>query len=1173
MRPSLLALAAVAGCVAPAGLSSDAAPDAAPDAPAPPDATARSSRFRADPDGWSASVPALRVEGRFDADGARFADEQGGTLSLRTVGWGRAGALTPIAGPGALAAAVTDAGSDLERLSFTGVGANEWWRTLDAGFAQGFTLAAAPEGQGPVVLDLHVEGATVSAWASGDGADLTRDDGSVWRYAGIRAWDADGAPLAAWIEGEADTLRLLVDDVGARWPVTVDPIVTTAASTFNGPTADSWMGQALAGGDVNGDGFDDLVVSAYRASYSGIVWVYHGSAAGFGATPDATLYPATSSSATYFGWQIVTGDFDADGYADVAVSEPGYNNGSVYVYAGTASGVRTTAYAVFAGTTTGEQTGLGLAAGDWNGDGYDDLVATNPYRDRFGTADVHYGGSSGISTTITVSLTGGEFQKIGFTADSVGDVDGDGYDDFVTGHYEAGSYFGRAYVFRGASTGLAQTRLTTITGPVYDEYFGRMTSGLGDVNGDGYDDVGVGAPGGDIPHDGSGAMYVYYGAAAGVSTRPDATLYGTGYSDQFGWAIAAAGDTDGDGFDDVIVGAPYATGASYANGAAYVIPGSAAGLVSGDADKVYSGTTPYELYGWEVAGLGDINGDGLADVGVGHPERSSRAGAAYVYLGTDGSIDADGDGYYTSGGLSDCDDADPAIHPGVTEDCDGVDQDCDGTIDDGAATTYYADVDGDGYGSATVTLAACELPTGYVTNGLDCDDTSALARPGGAEVIGSGIDEDCDGTETCRADADRDGHGTTATVASVDADCTDPGEAITTTDCDDTDAAVSPGATEVIGDGTDQDCDGAESCFADADGDDHGSATTISAGDLDCADDGEATVSDDCDDADATVFTGADEVVADGVDQDCDGGERCYVDADGDTFGTDTTHGSIDLDCADAAEAAVAGDCDDASLAIHPGAEEVTANGVDEDCDGGDACYADADGDGNGSATIIAATTLACDGPGEATGADDCDDTEASAHPGGTEVTGDGVDQDCDGAEICYVDADGDGQGTDATVVSEDLSCDGEGEAEEDGDCDDEDEDRYDGADELPANGVDEDCDDGDLCYADEDGDGFGTATLVESPNLRCDGGGESTSDADCDDASASSFPGAAESCNQVDDNCDGFVDEGLADCEAIRTDECGCTATSGSEGAASLVALVSMALLRRRRSSTRGNR
>jgi len=193
--------------------------------------------------------------------------------------------------------------------------------------------------------------------------------------------------------------------------------------------------------------------------------------------------------------------------------------------------------------------------------------------------------------------------------------------------------------------------------------------------------------------------------------------------------------------------------------------------------------------------------------------------------------DGDGDGYGDSAGAvescqqpvsyvdndDDCNDADTAVNPGAVESCDGLDNDCNGTAD-GAdavdAATWYADTDGDGYGDGTTSHVACSASSSEVADNTDCNDSVFAVNPGAQESC-DGIDNDCDGTvdendavdaSTGYADADSDGYGDPATLTTS---CTLPSSFIADgTDCDDTDSAVNPAATELCGDGVDNDCDG-----------------------------------------------------------------------------------------------------------------------------------------------------------------------------------------------------------------------------------------------------------------------------------------------------------------------------------------------------------------------------
>jgi hypothetical protein len=236
--------------------------------------------------------------------------------------------------------------------------------------------------------------------------------------------------------------------------------------------------------------------------------------------------------------------------------------------------------------------------------------------------------------------------------------------------------------------------------------------------------------------------------------------------------------------------------------------------------------------------------------------------------------------------------------------------------------------------------------------------------------VGAGVDSDCDGDVQCIIDRDQDGDGdgTLAWIASADTDCTDPGEQRWQyNDCDDTNPGRASILPDAIGDGVDSDCDNLETCWADGDGDGFAAETTTIANDTDCADRGEAPpgAQPDCNDADPAVATPGPEVVGDGVDQDCDGAEQCFVDADRDGSAEAGTLQSADTDCLDRYEAGAGapadlcvgdqrtGDGDGDGLCTNLDSCP-TAVGVDGDVDGvcsadlcvGDDALGDSDSDG-----------------------------------------------------------------------------------------------------------------------------------------------------------------------------------------------------------------------------------
>lgn len=554
-----------------------------------------------------------------------------------------------------------------------------------------------------------------------------------------------------------------------------------------------------------------------------------------------------------------------------------------------------------------------------------------------------------------------------------------------------------------------------------------------------------------------------------------------------------------------------------------------------------------------ACGLGRLRCDGFDALDCAEPDPS--AVLAYADADADGFGDPEtaeeqcalADGFVRAGG--DCDDTDGDVHPDAAEVCDGVDNNCDGRDDEGAADQrrFFQDADADGFGDAASEVRACAQPEGFVDNADDCDDTRSRVFPDAPEDdCTDPIDYNCDG-EVAFVDADEDGFA--ACVDGCDDDPTrTPVTAETCNEADDNcNGAIDEGAVDAL------------TFYADVDSDGAGDPDAIL---LACTlpDNGFVAVAGDCDDADATAYFGAPEV-CDGVDNDCDGvvdpddaadATTWYRDVDGDGFGVDTE--SVVACAAPEGYVAAGGDCDDTDAAVNPTPTNTElCDFRDNDCDGafdeadanGTEWFYDLDGDGVGgdeSFVGCVADVLAAAPVDASLLTGDCNDGSRRISPFEDERPGDNVDQNCDEAELCFVDADGDGfvdsSDPSALIASTDnVTCDtADGEATADaprGDCDDADPAINPSAGETPADATDANCDGLELCYVDADRDGFGpipdgSPRLVASANLFCPRslGLLSRADrlTDCDDTVATTYPGAPDSAlDDVDDNCDGI--------------------------------------------------
>lgn len=411
---------------------------------------------------------------------------------------------------------------------------------------------------------------------------------------------------------------------------------TASASWIaTGDIPDCQFGFTVASaGDVNADGRADVIIGDDRyKQFTGRVFVYTGAAGGLSAAPVFTATGETGNN--HFGYAAGTaGDPNGDGYDDIVVGAYHWTEfrGRVYLYTASGAGLGGTPALILTGDAHNDYLGRSVArAGDVNGDGYDDVVvAAQGYGNFTGRVLLYTGGPGGLAGTPLSVVTGeGPANSFGVSLASAGDVNGDGYDDVIAGAVGYGDFRGRAYLYAGGLAGLSTNPVWIATGESAYSSLGRSVAGAGDVNGDGYSDVLAGAPG---YSESTGRVYLYAGGPGGLGAGPVMVLTGEKRQSDFGWAVAGAGDINGDGYDDVIVGADRFDNLT---GRAYIYTGEPRGL-SATAALTFTGEGPNNVFGRSVAGAGDVNADGYDDFLVGAFGYDGFRGRVYLYLGKAG---------------------------------------------------------------------------------------------------------------------------------------------------------------------------------------------------------------------------------------------------------------------------------------------------------------------------------------------------------------------------------------------------------------------------------------------------------------------------------------------------------------------------------------------------------
>ena len=483
-------------------------------------------------------------------------------------------------------------------------------------------------------------------------------------------------------DNQQERIIVINNSIKSAGALVKDMNLSIADASFIGEAEDDKAGSCLVrAGDVNDDGYDDILIGVHNNDEgifrAGQTYLIFGKDSGWAmdvdlSNADASFHGEAMSDDS--GFSVAgAGDVNGDGYDDILIGAPcngewGYQAGKAYLIFGKGSGwamdvnLSNAAEASFHGEYGGDQAGYCVAgAGDVNDDGYDDILigawGNDDHGPDTGQTYLIFGKNSGWSVNVNLSNSNASFfgeglyDWSGIEISKAGDVNGDNHDDILIGvsrNDDRGLDAGKTYLIFGKDSEWSMdvnlsNADASFRGEYADDKSGFSVAGVGDVNGDGYDDILIGAPYGGLGN--KGRAYLIFGKGLGWAmdvSLSNANIFFRGEADDDNAClVAGAGDVNGDGYDDILIGVPSNDEWGIISGQVYLIYGKGSGWAMdvdlSNADASFHGECGGDYAGSYVAGAGDVNDDGYDDILIcanSNDQGTTDTGKVYLFFGS-----------------------------------------------------------------------------------------------------------------------------------------------------------------------------------------------------------------------------------------------------------------------------------------------------------------------------------------------------------------------------------------------------------------------------------------------------------------------------------------------------------------------------------------------------------